>query len=66
MSDILIRAKAKQQQCASTTDVWIRLDLLEGLIAEIEQLEHRIEVLSAEHPAHKLRPVREAAEDRQK
>ena len=66
MSDVLTRAKLIQQKASAETTVWIKLDLLEGLIAEIEALQHRVEVLSAEHPAHKLRPVREAAEAREK
>jgi hypothetical protein len=49
MTDVLERAKAKQNQTASTTDVWLKLDLLEGLIAEIEQLRHRVDALSQDH-----------------
>lgn len=51
---ILQQAKEKQVEAASHTTVIIRLSLLEGLIAEIEALQHRVDVLSQHHPAHKL------------
>lgn len=58
--DVLDRAKAKQLNSARTTDVWMKLDLLEDMIAEIVALRHRVEALSASHVA----PIRERAEKR--
>ena len=54
---ILQQAKEVQQQCSDLTKVWVKLSLLEGLIAEIEMLQHKVDVLSQEHPATKLRAV---------
>lgn len=51
----LERAKDLQQKVASETACWVRLDLLEALIAEIERLE-------AERP---LKVVRDAAKARE-
>ena len=61
MSDVLNRARLIQQKTAAETSVWIRLDLLEGLIAEIERLQHKVDALSQEHPAHKLRTVKDSS-----
>lgn len=36
---ILERAKAQQLKAARETAIWVSLDLLEGLIAEIERLQ---------------------------
>lgn len=43
---VLERAKAVQAKIANETNVFIRLDLLEGLILEIETLQHRVDALS--------------------
>lgn len=58
MSTFLDRAKAKAHQSAATTDVWIKLDLLQGLIAEIEALQ-----AEAGGP---LKPVVQLAQERAK
>lgn len=55
---ILQQAKEMQRHCATNTSIVIKLALLEGLIAEIETLQHIVDVLREEHPAHKLRPVK--------
>lgn len=39
MSDALQRAKDVQHKVACETSVWIRLELLQAMIAEIERLE---------------------------
>lgn len=39
----LERAKAVQLKTATETHCWVRLDLLEGLIAEIEALRDEVE-----------------------
>ena len=61
MSEVLDRARAEQRRHAYNTTIVIKLDLLEDLIAEIETLQHRVDVLSQEHPAHKLRPVKDSS-----
>ena len=61
MSEVLDRAKAEQHRHAHNTTIVIRLDLLEDLIKEIERLQHRVDALSQEHPAHKLRPVKDTS-----
>lgn len=59
MSEVLERAKATAQEGRRKVYIAIKLSLLEGLIAEIEILQHKVDALSQEHPAHKLRPVRD-------
>jgi hypothetical protein len=39
MSDVLQRAKELQRRTATETWLWIELELLQALIAEIERLE---------------------------
>lgn len=62
MSEMLERARNVQKKTAADTTVWINLALLEGLIAEIECLQHRVDVLSETHPARKLRPINSVRE----
>lgn len=50
MSAILDRAKAIQAKTATETQIWIRLDLLEGLIREIEVLQLEVLRLAANDP----------------
>lgn len=57
----LARARSIQARVAGETNVWMKLDLLEDLISEIEQLNHRVEALSENH----MKPVRERALKRQ-
>jgi hypothetical protein len=52
---VLDRAKALQLKVASETQFWVRLDLLEGLIAEIE----RLQTYERAHPATAPASVRD-------
>lgn len=63
MSEILQRAKALQAKVASETSFWVKLDLFEGMIAEIETL--RAEVRRMQPPAGgrtSIRAIREGLE----
>jgi hypothetical protein len=57
MSEILDRAKAAQAKCAENTYVTMRLDLLEGLIAEIETL-WAVALTPREPPVGSIRDIR--------
>lgn len=62
MSDALNRAKLVQRKVANDTSVWLKLDLLEELIAEIETLQHRVDALSQQHRAHRAGNVADVVE----
>lgn len=62
--EILERAKLVQAKTAAETSVWIRLDLLEGLIGEIETLRgevRRLQPAPGGRPAS-IRAIREGLE----
>lgn len=52
MNNILERAKALQRGAADTTNVWVKLSMLQDLIAEIERLELII------HAGGNVKPLR--------
>lgn len=62
MSDFLDRAKAAQAKVASDTTVVIRLDLLEGLIGEIEALRGEVRRLQPAPGRGSIRAIREGLE----
>jgi hypothetical protein len=62
MSDFLDRAKAQQAKTAAETHCWIRLDLLEGLIGEIEALRGEVRRLQPAPGRGSIRAIREGLE----
>lgn len=62
MSDFLDRAKAAQAKVANETTVVIRLDLLEGLIGEIETLRREVQRLQPGPGRASIRAIREGLE----
>jgi hypothetical protein len=61
MSTVLERAKAVQLDTANQTSIWIRLRLLQELIAEIE----RLELLVRMEPKERLRLLKQGGDDGQ-
>lgn len=66
MSEFLERAKAAQAKVAGETSVWIRLDLLEGLIGDIEALRKEVQRLQPGPGRGSIRAIREGLELKEK
>jgi hypothetical protein len=66
MSEFLDRAKAAQAKVAGDTMVYIKLDLLEGLIADIEHLRREVQRLQPGPGKSSIRAIREGLELKQK
>ena len=59
----LARAKAVQAKVASDTNVWLKLDLLEDLINQIEKLQRRVVRLEKGNTADDCRADESRAKD---
>ncbi|MER9336465.1 hypothetical protein NKJ06_21135 [Mesorhizobium sp. M0293] len=62
MSEFLDRAKSVQAKTTAETSVWIRLDLLEGLIGDIEALRKQVQRLQPGPNRGSIRAIREGLE----